>query len=199
MKKIILGSALVFVLSYNPFALSGEPGNLPPDKTRKKLSETLVTSSTTTTDAKNTTEKSVDRSSYKKTIHKSTYIGSGIISMVFGFGTGPAIQGRWSDIGWIFTVGNALLIGGMFTVVMSGVTSSFHVKLDRFTLYRWVGLKVLFATYFAFRVWEIIDTWSLPSHYIAVKTPKLQVSPVYTANYRDMSISGLGLSLKYNF
>ncbi len=187
MRKFVLGSALLaFALSYAPFALSEEL-------------ETLATPSTKDTIA--TTEKSMDKNAYTKNIHNSTYFGSGIVSMVFGFGTGHAIQGRWNDTGWIFTVSNVLLFGGMFTLLMSSLTSSFHVKLFSPNLaYKAMALYTLASVYFAFRLWEIIDVWSLPSHYYKiVKTPKLQISPVYTANYRDISTSGLGLSLKYNF
>jgi len=34
-------------------------------------------------------------------------IGGGLTAMMFGFGLGQAVEGRWSDTGWIFTLGDS--------------------------------------------------------------------------------------------
>src|SRR5436190_11246957 len=50
-------------------------------------------------------------------ISDGAQLGGGLAALFFGFGTGQAIQGRWGDTGYIFTLGEgattALMIAGM--------------------------------------------------------------------------------------
>ena len=40
-------------------------------------------------------------------ISDGQWIGGGLVNVLFGFGVGQAIQGRWGEKGWIFTLGQA--------------------------------------------------------------------------------------------
>jgi len=41
-------------------------------------------------------------------ISDGEWIGGGLVNVFFGFGIGQAIQGRWSERGWIFTLGQGV-------------------------------------------------------------------------------------------
>ena len=40
-------------------------------------------------------------------ISMGAHVGGSLLNFYFGFGLGQAVQGRWRDTGWIFTVGEA--------------------------------------------------------------------------------------------
>ena len=137
-----------------------------------------------------------DSVSHTKTMTNAQYIAGGVVSIFASFGIGQAIQGRWSESGWIFTVGQAIVVGGIVTtsvVLVDSITSK------KFSTGALVGYGLFGLAGFALWIWELVDTWSLPSHYKIAQEPKFQVSPIYTAHYRDMNTGGLGLSFKYNF
>lgn len=101
-------------------------------------------------------------------ISDGAHIGGGVASLFFGFGIGQAIQGRWSDTGWIFTLGEsasvAVFVAGMFRTFDDCVDDlgndrdcdhSDGVPMMATGL---VGLAV-------FRVWEIVDAFSGPGEH----------------------------------
>ena len=138
-----------------------------------------------------------------KTISQAQYIAGGVMSIVAPFGIGQAIQGRWLESGWIFTLSGTLIGSGVlsqFFTSSGGLIAPLWTKfvvededLARATL---IGLSLASM---AFYIWGIADAWRLPSRYKVVKAPKFQVSPLYIASYKERSTAGLGLSFKYKF
>ncbi len=99
-------------------------------------------------------------------IETSSYVVGGLVgTLVIPFGVGQAIQGRYDEKGWIFTVSEtaslAAMIGGLASRPM-GDTS-------------FPGLALAGAIAFTgFRIWEVVDLWvGPPSHnrrYDRIKT-----------------------------
>ena len=95
-------------------------------------------------------------------ISDGAYIGGAAVSFFFGFGTGQAVQGRWSDTGYIFTFGEAASLAA----VVIGAIDTFRdcpdlgTQCDRSNgpwLF-WGGL--IAAT--GLRVWELVDAFTVP-------------------------------------
>jgi hypothetical protein len=94
-------------------------------------------------------------------ISDGQYIGGGLLSIFPGFGIGQAVQGRWSDRGYIFTLGETAAMG----LVIYGISKNdcflaidpCHDDSDGVGEFL-VGL----LAYTGFRVWEIIDAWAVP-------------------------------------
>ena len=128
-----------------------------------------------------------------KTISKERYIRGGVASMLLGFGIGHAIQGRYSERGWIFTAG-----GAIFIVSTIGFVSSFRgrssntFKTNSFSDYAFLGLMFVSI---GGRVWELIDAWMLD--YKIVKKSPFEIKPL--AFYDPYKKLNYGLSLKYSF
>jgi hypothetical protein len=89
-------------------------------------------------------------------ITDTRYIVGGILGTYpLGFGIGHAIQGRYSDTGWIFTVGEM----GSLAVMMAGVGDCWSSGKSCSS----GGLMFLgLLGYAGFKVWEIADLWAGP-------------------------------------
>jgi hypothetical protein len=99
-------------------------------------------------------------------ISEGEQFGGGIVALFVGFGSGQAIQGRWSDTGWIFTLGET----ASFVAMMSGAfrlaedcTNDFgedrdcdHSDGPALMVIGALGLTV-------FRIWGTIDAFSGPN------------------------------------
>lgn len=132
-------------------------------------------------------EDNISQNSQQKTISNTTYIVGGIASLA-GFGIGHAIQGRYLENGWIFTL---LDVGTIVGFVSSYIIAFSSPDIPPY-LYVLVG-----ATYLGFgsRICQIINAWWLPDHYKVVRN--IELSPdLYTTHNGDLA---LGLSLKYKF
>lgn len=85
--------------------------------------------------------------------------GAGVLgSVVVGFGAGQAIQGRWHDTGWIYTLGEGLSLGAVMLalpVALSGDCGDCgsHTNSDRAGYLMIGGL----LAYTGFHIWEIGD------------------------------------------
>lgn len=93
-------------------------------------------------------------------IELGDYIAGGVLGTAVGFGIGHAVQGRWQDKGWIFTVGEAAGIT-LFAVGVAGLASS--VQTGSFdgpssSSYALVAISMLAIS--GVRIWEIIDVWT---------------------------------------
>ena len=128
--------------------------------------------------------------SQQKTIENDKYIGSGIVGSLIGFGIGHAIQGRYLEKGWIFTVLEVGFFVGANAFLSSWPDNTIVINGDP-TIFTYVLVTIGVGL----RIWQIIDLWWLPDDYKIVRN--IELSPdLYTTNKGDL---GLGLSLKYRF
>jgi hypothetical protein len=95
-------------------------------------------------------------------ISEGEHIGGGLAALFLGFGSGQAIQGRWGDRGWIFTLGEVASIG----LLLWGWSEAWNCTLDDVECddSRGVGKLTVGALAFSgFRVWETIDAFAVPA------------------------------------
>ncbi len=128
------------------------------------------------------------------------YVGGGLLSTYFGFGIGQAVQGRWSDTGWIFTVGSA----ASSAVLLVGITrcldhrTTYHVHtsdnshgngVDHRHERESCGLALGgFLGLVGFHVWGLLDAWIGPAFHnsrvrklkrkFGLASTKLELTPV---------------------
>jgi hypothetical protein len=98
-------------------------------------------------------------------------VAGGLVGTFFGLGLGHAVQGRYLDKGWIFTVGEL----GSLTVMVIGVSQCID---NDDGCDDGGGLLILggFVAALGFRVWELIDVWAAPSsHNARVRALRLRL------------------------
>lgn len=88
------------------------------------------------------------------------YIGGGAVGSIFGFGLGHAIQGRYADKGWIFTVGETLAL----TAIVVGFGECAGDAISGNSNCSSGGGTILlgFFGYLGLHTWEIVDLWWTP-------------------------------------
>ena len=138
-------------------------------------------------------------------IDDGAHIGGGLISLLFGFGVGQAVQGRYGDTGWIFTVGElgsgALMIYGMTRVFGDCFESDARCESSGGVTAILVGALALTG----FRVWEVVDAFAGPaSHNRRYKDIQLRVNGyapprwgIYSARSMDRQATVTGLELRF--
>ncbi len=88
------------------------------------------------------------------------YILGGILGTAPGFGIGHAIQGRWLDKGWIFTLGElitlTLFAGSTFGCIGEGL---FETSNDRNNDSNCNLAGIAYLGFLGFKGWEISDIW----------------------------------------
>lgn len=97
-------------------------------------------------------------------ISDGEHIGGGIAAITIGLGVGQAIQGRWHETGWIFTVGELATI----TIATIGIGETFHDcpifgDQSRCGSSNGPGLFLggMFG-YAAVHIWGIVDAFAAP-------------------------------------
>lgn len=92
-------------------------------------------------------------------ISTARYVTGGILGTYpIGFGVGHAIQGRWTQGGWIFTAGEV----GAVAMIVAGLSSCIDNSFDECSGGE-SSLIVMGALGFVgLRIWEIIDVWAVP-------------------------------------
>jgi len=140
-------------------------------------------------------------------ITEGAQIGGAAVNLFVGFGLGQAIQGRWSDTGWIFTLGEL----GTMTLMMAaaidaiddcGVNDQCQDTDDNVEM---IVASVLGFT--VFRVWSVADAIAGPNaHNRRVRDIKMRVGiPVqlgervrpFVHRTRDGGGATAGLSLSF--
>jgi hypothetical protein len=94
-------------------------------------------------------------------ISSGQHVGGGLVGTFVGFGIGHAVQGRYIDRGWIFTLGELASMGALVAGVSSCLQDSISSRGSRscddtFIIGGLVGLL-------GFRIWEIVDVWGGPA------------------------------------
>lgn len=89
-------------------------------------------------------------------ISDGAHVGGGLANVFLGFGIGQAIQGRWSEKGWLFTVGGAASI----TAIIVGAVSTIEGGGEN-------GEGVLlfiggYIGFLVFHVWGAVDAFIEP-------------------------------------
>lgn len=107
-------------------------------------------------------------------ISDNEHIVGGIASLFVGFGVGQAVQGRWGQKGYIFTVGELASMGAMIYGMVSyvsacsdsfddpyGETTCNESKQRRGAVLVFGGMIGVLG----FRIWEIVDAFAGPSEH----------------------------------
>lgn len=129
-------------------------------------------------------------------IESDAYAG-GVVGSLLGFGLGQAVQGRWHDTGWIFTVGEAAsLVAVAYGLQGKGCYTS---PCSNGPLHEDVAIGAI-ATILAFRVWELGDAIIAPGlrNQRFRRVVNRYNSPTYTmtpflAPRGDGALAGLGV------
>ncbi len=124
---------------------------------------------------KGETEKDHSLQSETPTIPMLQYGAGGVVGSVFGLGTGHAIQGRYTKLGWIFTLSEvATLTLGLWGALNS--TPYFNRDGYNNSIYG-VSSYVGFFGFFSLRIWEIVDLWTGVSPTSSTKSHALVLVP----------------------
>jgi hypothetical protein len=85
------------------------------------------------------------------------YIIGGILGMYPGFGIGHAVQGRYMDKGWIFTVGELGSVAGLGVGLGNCLGTHYDEPCDN------ALITVSVISFIGFKIWECIDVWVGPN------------------------------------
>ena len=98
------------------------------------------------------------------------HVGGILVSLFFGLGIGQAVQGRYGDTGWIFTVGEAASTVALIVGAVKTVDESFCPLEDRNCDKGNSGSALLIGGLIglvAFRIWEVADAITGPPRHNA--------------------------------
>ena len=132
----------------------------------------------------------------RKTISQGRYIVGGVAGIFPGFGIGHAIQGRYSDRGWIFTTGSVLIPVSFYMTIFFGTASGYQPDNKFLLSATYASLGLIFIG-MGIKIWEMVDVWLLPSHYKITKKSPVQIKPL--AFYDSNKQFHYGLSFNYQF
>lgn len=101
-------------------------------------------------------------------IEPPAHIIGGALGTFVGLGLGHAVQGRWDDKGWIFTVGE---IASFSLILIALGDCGFESNCEDEAQTAWFGLIALVG----FRIWETFDVWlAPPSHNRDVRAARMK-------------------------
>lgn len=136
-------------------------------------------------------------------ISDGAHIGGGVASLFVGFGVGQALQGRWGDTGWIFTVGELASMGLMIYGFAQVFEECYGEPCNGSD-----GVAALLVGALAaggFRIWEVVDAFAGPASYNRrYKDLQLRVQGyapprwgIYSARSMDRQATVTGLELRF--
>jgi hypothetical protein len=131
------------------------------------------------------------------------HAGGAVLSFFIGFGTGQAVQGRWAEKGWIFTVGEL----ASFAAMLFSLTSTAENCNDGYCDDDNMGLFVVgMFGYAGFRVWGFVDSIAGPASHnrrlreiqmrMGYPRPYYSVAP-FVAPTRDGGGGVAGVTLRF--
>jgi hypothetical protein len=90
------------------------------------------------------------------------HAGGGALAFTVGFGVGHMVQGRWTEIGWLFTAGDiasyaAIIIGARDWVDCFDKPDCNNRRAGTLVLGGVIGV-------IGFHIWETLDAFIVPSH-----------------------------------
>lgn len=101
----------------------------------------------------------------KTQVSSGQYYAGGAVGTIIGYGIGHAIQGRYADMGWVFTlteVGSVGIVAGGFGWMLSNLPTGVAWKDAKATDLHKGGLAMMLTGSLllaGFRIWEIVDVW----------------------------------------
>jgi hypothetical protein len=110
-------------------------------------------------------------------ISQGQYIAGGLVGTFVGYGIGHAIIGEYGNIGWVFTVTEALatvtaITGWMMLAFSAMGDPGPGADLSARNRTGDIGLAVMGVGALAstgFHIWEVVDVWSRPTDRIVKK------------------------------
>jgi len=103
----------------------------------------------------------------KGEISDGAHIAGGAVALGLGFGLGQAVQGRWAEKGWLFTVGSAASVAA----IVVGV-SSLNSDSDEVPALFIAG----YLSFLVFHVWGTVDAFiEPPKHNRRVRELKMRL------------------------
>ncbi|MCX5741154.1 MAG: hypothetical protein NT062_01505, partial [Proteobacteria bacterium] len=127
-------------------------------------------------------------------------LGGAAVAFFVGFGTGQAVQGRWSESGWMFALGEVATLTLMVYGVAQVLDDCFRtdVSCNQSNDARGETALIVGAVGFGvLRVWEIVDALSAPSsHNARVRELRIRTGqqPTYYGMKPFVSPKGDGLA-----
>lgn len=123
-------------------------------------------------------------------ISRGQYIAGGVLGTIPGFGIGHAIQGRYTEKGWIFTLSQ-----------LASLLASSYFSAQGNPL----GVSLSYISFGIFRLWGLIDVWWLPSSYQITshqnKENNLYITPLVISHnkFSKEALGGLFFNYKIQF
>ncbi|MEZ4363749.1 MAG: hypothetical protein R3B48_26460 [Kofleriaceae bacterium] len=94
------------------------------------------------------------------------YVFGGIVSSMYGFGIGHAIQKRWTESGWLFTVGEIASLALAVHTIQRASSDCVRTEIECAGQRGYAVLTGLaLLSYTGFRIAEVTDSWSAPPHH----------------------------------
>jgi hypothetical protein len=103
-------------------------------------------------------------------IADNRHVGGIVVSLFFGLGIGQAVQGRYGDTGWIFTLGETASVVALFVGVVKTIDDCFDTRDEPGCNDHSTGNALLIGGLVglaAFRIWEVVDAITGPPRHNA--------------------------------
>jgi len=94
-------------------------------------------------------------------ISTTRYVVGGLLSIYPGFGIGQAVEKRYMERGWIFTVGEVAAIGVLAVGVSECALQSIGSSSTTTNCTAGAATLGLFG-FLGFKIWEVVDAWVVP-------------------------------------
>lgn len=112
-------------------------------------------------------------------ISDGTATAGKVTSILFGLGVGQAVEGRWTKIGWVYTLGDVASAGLIATATIQGLTPGCSGSCGRTAAALFIGGGLVGL---ASRIGQIYDAFTAPgNHNRRVRELRMRVGMQPTA------------------